>query len=152
MLNQLRTYRIPTRFLAMVLLIASVLPFVGHVCTMVEANAMPMLDPCSAATHHGHEGMDGMDAQCGLQHESHQSNHGNQLQDTCCTSVSQALVANATARTYAVCKKQVSFALVNLSSVPSQNFPRFHTGIFKDLGPPALSTPPLHILFEQILN
>ncbi len=150
MLNQLRTYRIPTRFLAMVLLIASVLPFVGHVCTMVEAHAMPMLDPCSAATHHGHEGMDGMDAQCGLQPESHQSNHGNQLQDTCCTAVSQALVANATLRSFDVSKKQVFLAPARLLAGHSQNFPRFQ--IFQDLGPPAISAPPLHILYEQILN
>ncbi len=147
MLNKLRTYRTPTRFLAMVLLVASVLPFVGHVCTMVEAHAMPVLDPCSAATHHGHEGMD---AQCGLQPESHQSNHGNQLQDTCCTAVSQALVANATLRSFDVSKKQVFLAPARLLAGLSHHLTGFQ--IFQGLGPPLLSTPPLHILYEQILN
>lgn len=58
MLKPFRTYHTLTRVIALVIFLAAALPFIGHVCMMAEAHAMPTLKECCCDRDKGiHEGM-----------------------------------------------------------------------------------------------
>lgn len=151
MLNQLRTYRTPIRFVAIVLLIASVLPFIGHACLMAETHDMSIMSQCCCEKEHsGHKGMEER-AKCDHLDATHADGHGKNLPGDCCAAEFESFITNATSRTKATTLKNLSTAIVILprSSFPSP--PKLQWGIFRDLGPPLLASPPLHILNSQFL-
>ena len=121
---------------------------------MAEAHEMPELDPCCCEdAHRGHPGMEEMQgAQCEVQGSSHEDNQENTPREFCCQAAYGTFVTDTASRNKATTQKHVSMALFDLASRTMPAYPRFQSWPLLDLGPPPLATPPLHILYMQILN
>jgi len=154
MLNPFRTYRSMTRFLAMALFVASVLPFIQHACMMAEAHDMPVMKRCCCDEAHGaHKGMEMASRKCEEAEKSHDAQQGKKITGKCCTVDFQASSLDATTRTKNSTQHFISLALfVQQESTFIDAYPQKVAGMLHNTGPPLTPPLPLHILYSLFLN
>lgn len=154
MLNPFRTYHSITRLVAMVIFVASALPFIGHACMMAEGHDMPMMKQCCCDDAHGlHEGMEMAERDCEESKESSEAHHSTTLHDDCCLTEFQASSFDAAARVNKTSPEElISYTLVFLH-VQRIFEPTLQktAGKLQDTGPPVAPLPPLHLLHSRFL-
>ena len=154
MLTKVRTYHSIHRFLVMSVFAMSILSFIGHACLIDEAHGMSMMKKCCCeevqSRHEGaHSGHEGMEEAPKCDHGS--DSHGNAALNDCCSAEFNVLTTTVASRTKATTARLVSAVPVILAQSGDVIHPIVTSGLFIDLSPPPISSPPIRILYAQFL-
>ncbi len=104
--------------------------------------------------HHEHDGMQAMDAyeECDEDTDAHTHPSDQHLPNDCCSTDIYTLASDTKARIKAPTLHKLLAYNVVFSELPVLPRKNATAALFRDLGPPPLSSPPTHILFAQFLN
>ena len=155
MLRKVRTYHSVYRFLAMTLLVTSVLSIIGHACLMDEAHAGPMINKCCCEKTQtaGHEGMhEGMKEMAGSDcNSSGEMHHDESAHGDCCSTDYQA-ASDAATRTHKSSPSELiasAFVCLSVQGIVETTPLKNERGI-RNTSPPA-SPLARHILHSSFL-
>ena len=140
------------RCMAVLLFIASILPFIGHACAMA-AHGMPEVKKCCCEkAHSAHEGMEHMDEMTCKHRDSSHAGHDSVPPDDCCQAEVESLTTYAAKRVKAAPIELLDAQLI----IPLSHEVITHPILTADpppgdLRPPPMSSPPIRVLIAQFL-
>lgn len=138
-----------TRFIAIVVVFTSILPFIGHTCLMAEAHAGPVLKQCCCADAHGeHAGVKMTPCD-----EEKEASHMEDMHGDCCAAQFQVSALDEATGVKKVSPEELAasaFPSLPIYSIITPSLQKT-AGELQDTGPP-LSPYRLHLLYAQFRN
>lgn len=140
-----------TRFMAMLLLVWSVLPFIGHICALAQAHHTPLAANLTCGEPHEdhHHAAERADGKCGDE-EPPTGSHDENTREKCCHTSIQSASVDTAAKTSPSSERGASAGPAMRYVLHGHNrVAAIAAAPDRDTGPPPIA---FHILYARFLN